>query len=439
MAGVKISALPAIPSATFTDEFASVQSGTTYRVTLQQALSLINDSKSVRVATTGALTATYSNGSSGIGRTLTNSGALAALSIDGVSLSLNDRVLVKDQGTAAENGVYTVSTVGDGSTAWVLTGALDSDEASEINQGDFYTVGAGTTNAKTQWIQTSVVSTVGTDDVDFESNVVAGAGITKTNNTVALTDPVTLTLGGTNNTSMSADDGAIVYSDASKLTLLAATATANQIILSGSNTAPSWSTATFASTYGASELLYSNGANTVEGLGTANSAMLRTNASGVPGWSASMTNGQLMIGSTGAAPTPATLTAGTGISISNSGGSITINSTGSGFSWTEVTGTSQSMAVNNGYIANNGAQVDLTLPASANIGDSISVVGKGSGGWKISQNAGQTTFSAGGSSTTTGVTGSIESASQHDSIELICVTANNDWVLTDFTGSLTFN
>ncbi|MFT2543135.1 hypothetical protein ACMWP9_34595, partial [Escherichia coli] len=79
------------------------------------------------------------------------------------------------------------------------------------------------------------------------------------------------------------------------------------------------------------------------GLTGANSATLVTNASGVPLMTASMTNGQVLIGSTGGTPTPATLIAGSGISISNGAGSITISGTGSGIGWTEVTGTSQSM------------------------------------------------------------------------------------------------
>lgn len=436
MAGVKISALPAITTPTLADEFAAVQSGVTYKVTLGQAMDVINDKPRVRVATTAALTATYSNGTSGVGRTLTNSGALAALTIDAIALNLNDRVLVKNQAAAAQNGIYYVSVVGDGATAWVLTGATDADTAGEIEQGNFYTVGVGTVNAKTQWIQTNVITTVGTDPIAYESNVVAGTGITKTTNTVSLTDPVTLTLGGTNNTSMVADDGAIVYSDASKLTLLAATATAGQMMRSGSNTAPTWSTATYAATYGASELLFNNGANTVEGLATANSALLSTDSSGVPAWTASLTNGQLLIGDTGNTPAVTTLTAGTGISIANGAGSITISAGGSGYSWTEVTGTSQAMAVNNGYIANNAGLVTCTLPATAALGDSVTVQGKGAGLFKIAQNAGQTVHFS-GSSTTTGVGGSLTAIAQFDSIEILCITANTDWAVSDSVGNFT--
>lgn len=197
------------------------------------------------------------------------------------------------------------------------------------------------------------------------------------------------------------------------------------------------STATFADTYAASSLLYSNGANSVEGLATANGAVLLTNNSGVPAWSATLTNGQLIIGNTGNTPSVATLTAGAGISIVNGAGTITISSTGGGYNWTEVTGTSQAMSVNSGYIANNAGLVTLTLPATANVGDTIIVQGKGSGGWRIAQNAGQT-IHFGTSDTTIGTGGYLESTNRYDSIELICITADTDFaVLTGVQGVLT--
>jgi hypothetical protein len=106
----------------------------------------------VRVQTTGNLTATYDNGSSGVGATLTNSGAQAAISIDGVTLSSADRVLVSEQTNAAHNGVYTVTTVGSGSTNWVLTRATDADsygpsDPDSLGQGDAFFIKEGSTNA----------------------------------------------------------------------------------------------------------------------------------------------------------------------------------------------------------------------------------------------------------------------------------------------------
>lgn len=197
------------------------------------------------------------------------------------------------------------------------------------------------------------------------------------------------------------------------------------------------STSTFADTYTASNLLYSNGANTVTGLATANSAALTTNSSGVPAWTASMTNGQLLIGSTGATPTPNTLTAGTGIGISNGAGSVTISVTGSGYTWTDVSGTSQSMAVNNGYVANNVGLVTLTLPSTAAFGSTVMIQGYGSGGWRVAQNAGQT-IHTGVLSTTTGVGGSLSSTNRYDSIEILCVVADTEWtILTGEKGVIT--
>lgn len=148
------------------------------------------------------------------------------------------------------------------------------------------------------------------------------------------------------------------------------------------------------------------------------------------------TNGQLPIGSTGANPTLATLTAGTGITITNAAGSITINGTGGGMTWTEVLGTSQAMAADNGYITNNGALVTCTLPATAAIGQSIEVQGKGAGLWKIAQNLGQT-IHFGTSDTTPGVGGSLAATNRYDCIHLRCITANTDFAVHSSLGNIT--
>jgi hypothetical protein len=121
--------------------------------------------------------------------------------------------------------------------------------------------------------------------------------------------------------------------------------------------------------------------------------------------SLALTNGQLAIGNTGSDPSAATLTAGTGVSITNGTGSITINALGGGLTWTSVTGTTQSMAVNNGYIANNAGLVTATLPATSAVGDTVAITGiNNATGWKIAQNAGNTIF-FGTSSTTAGTGG----------------------------------
>ena len=109
------------------------------------------------------------------------------------------------------------------------------------------------------------------------------------------------------------------------------------------------------------------------------------------------------------------------------------DNTGGGLTWSEVTGTTQSAAVGNGYICNNAAQVVVTLPASAAIGDIVAVVGKGAGGWKIAQNSGQTIYE-GALNTTSGTTGFVYNSTRYTSAELVCITANNDWVIRNKNG-----
>ncbi len=136
-----------------------------------------------------------------------------------------------------------------------------------------------------------------------------------------------------------------------------------------------------------------------------------------------LTNGQVLIGSTGAAPLAGTLTAGTGVSITNAANSITINAVGGGITWTTVTGTTQAISVNNGYVANNAGLVTATLPATATLGDVIAITGiNNATGWKIAQNANQQIF-FGTSSTTLGVTGSLASTATRDVVYLVCVVA----------------
>ena len=245
-----------------------------------------------------------------------------------------------------------------------------------------------------------------------------------------------LALGGTN-AALTADNGGIVYSNASSLAILAHTATAQQLLMSGASTTPQWSTTTYPLTNAINTIMYASSANALGSIAAANSSVLITSSAGVPSMSGAMTNGQLIIGSTGATPTAATLTAGTGITIANSAGSITISGAGSGYSWTEVTGTTQQMAVNNGYIANNAGLVTLTLPVSASLGDTVILQGKGVGLFKIGQNSGQT-IRFGNVSTTTGTGGSLTAIAQWNSIELLCITATTEWaVLTGTQGAFT--
>lgn len=130
---------------------------------------------------------------------------------------------------------------------------------------------------------------------------------------------------------------------------------------------------------------------------------------------------------------------GGGTSTSGAGSTITITSTGGGLPWTEilVVGPTQ-MAINNGYVTNNGARVQLLLPLTAAFGSNIRILGKGAGGWQINQNAGQSIV-LDSSSTTVGVGGTLQSDAFRDSIDLICTTADTVWTIADGIGNYIFN
>jgi hypothetical protein len=240
-----------------------------------------------------------------------------------------------------------------------------------------------------------------------------------------------LTRGGTN-ASLTADSGGIVYSSASALAIAASTATAGRMLQSGASAAPTWSTptypsasgaagailrsngtnnvystSTFADTYAASSLLYSNGANTVTGLATANSASLITTNAGVPLWSSPMTDGQLIIGSTGATPVATTLIQGSGVTITNGPGSITISATGSGGTVTSVSGTANRITSTGGatpvidIAATYVGQTSLTTLGTITTGTWTATVIAGQYGGTGVANTGKT-ITLGGNLTTSG-------------------------------------
>jgi hypothetical protein len=151
-----------------------------------------------------------------------------------------------------------------------------------------------------------------------------------------------------------------------------------------------------------------------------------------------LANGEILIGSTGFDPVPTTLTAGSGITIANNAGSITITATGaSGFTWNDVTSPTQAMLPNNGYLSDDPASlVTLSLPVTANFGDIIIVIGRSSMGWSINQNAGQSIIVS-GTTSTVGVGGSVSSTLPNNTINLICTVANTEFTAISVMGNLT--
>ena len=151
----------------------------------------INYHDSCQSSTAAALTTVnYSNGTNGVGATLTSS-VSAILSIDGVSPSVGDRVLIKDEAAQANNGIYTVTNTGAANAQFVLTRATDYSATGLVKSGDVILVIGGTKNGGTSWLQKTVDPTVGTSPIVFSQYAAVqtytnGSGISLNGNQFSL-------------------------------------------------------------------------------------------------------------------------------------------------------------------------------------------------------------------------------------------------------------
>ena len=286
----------------------------------------VNFHAACNYATVSALSAayTYNNGTSGVGATIT-AVAVGDLTIDGYTFTSGDvgkRILIKNEtGTyvsnilpsAAFNGVYTLTTAGTASVAFVLTRATDYDTSgsgtNEIDLGDFLLVIAGTTNANTSWVQqTPLPISVGTTSLVFiqftsgGQTYTAGTGLTLSANQFSITNT------GTAGTYGSASQVPVIVTNAQgQVTNVTNTA----IAIAGS---------------AVSGNITGNAANVTGTVDVAN---------GGTGLTTTPANGAIDIGN-GTGFTRATITAGSGITVTNASGSITIASTAGGGSVTSV-------------------------------------------------------------------------------------------------------
>ena len=280
--GATSTTLAGLTSVTLTQDPTSALQAATKQYVDTQVSTGIHFHAPVRVESPTNLNATYNNGSSGVGATLTNAGAQAALVIDGVTLSVADRVLIYQQTTQTENGIYVVTDVGSVSTNWILTRSSDADtfvsaSPTGLSEGSTVFVQQGTTGAGgTYTCNTVGTITFGTTNITFAQIssaqiYSAGTGLTLSGTQFSLTSPVATTLGGTGLTTFGATNRAIFSSGTTTLT---------------AGTLPTAAGGTGQTTY---------------------------------------TDGQLLIGKTSdGLLAKATLTQGTGITITNGTGAITV-------------------------------------------------------------------------------------------------------------------
>ena len=391
---------------------------------------------SVLVATTANLNAAYNNGVNGVGASLTNSGALTALVIDGISLAVGDRVLVKDESTQAYNGIYAVSVVGSGSVAWVLTRTPDYDGSNpySIQQGGFVIVVEGSTNELTTWIETNAGPfTVGTTPIVFQEQVVLSAV--------------------TNGTNLGSGDG-IFAGLASTLLEFKSLKAGSNVTLTPTGTditISSVGTVTGATNLGGDGLYTSLSGGNLQFKGLAAGSNITLTPSGSTISIASTNPGGTITGGVSLGGTNAVyagtsganleflgITAGTNVSIANDGVQLTISASGGGggsFMWNAVAGTTQAASVANGYVCTNAALTTVTLPGTCAVGDLVSIQGAGVGGWVAQANTGQTVVQFNSGSTTT-TAGTVTASGQYDAINLICVGTNTTWAINSSTSEL---
>lgn len=339
----------------------------------------INFHQSCRLATTTALAAnTYNNGASGVGATLT-ANANGALSVDSVAVVVGNRILVKNEVTQANNGVYTVTQTGSAGAPYILTRASDFDTAGagvdKIDAGDFFLITAGTTQANTSWVQqTPLPITVGSTAIVFTQ---FGAPLTYSAGTGLSESPAyTFNIANTAVT-------AATYGSASQVPVFAVNAqgqltlVTNTSIAIASGAVSGLAASATTDTTNASNISsgtlptgrISGSYTGITGVGTLTAGTWNATAIGTAyggtGLTATPTNGQLAIGN-GTGYTLANLTAGTNVSISNSAGGITISATPSaGGTVTSVAMTVPAFLTVTGSPITTSGSLDVTLSGTA--------------------------------------------------------------------------
>ena len=241
---------------------------------------------SCKYATTADLSATYANGTAGVGATLT-ADANGALTVDGATPSVDDRILVMDQSDAEENGIYTVTTVGNAGAAFVLTRATDADTGTEFTGGTFTFVETGTANADNGYVFThNGAPTMGTTELAVAQfsgagQITAGSGMTKSANTMNV-------VGGTG-----------ITANANDIQIAADWTGQNTITTLGTITTGQWQSTdvavayggTGASTFTSNGILYGNAANAIQVTAAGTDGYFLYSSGGPPSWTNQLDGG----------------------------------------------------------------------------------------------------------------------------------------------------
>lgn len=379
---------------------------------------------------------------SGVGATLTNAGTQAALEIDNVAMTVADRVMVRLQTNGEENGVYVVTTVGSGSTNWVLTRSSDTNKVNPsdpngLGTGDyFYTqdgdLNAGDSHVLTTEPNTMIIGYTPLTYTQFSGAVTytGGTNIDVTGQVISLTGTVAATNGGTGTATVTTGD--LLYGSAantwSKLPIgsayrsLVVNGAGTQVEWNGvslnqagavSGSLPATNGGTGLSSYATGDLIYSSASNTLSALAgntsTTKQFLVQTgtgSASAAPTWGSIVagdvpTLNQNTTGSAGSVANA--LTAGTGLTASatyNGSAAITFNATGTTIN--SQTGAYVLLAADAGKtisITTGGVTIPASVLAAGNI---VTIYNNSGSSQTITQGSGLTLQWAGQTSSTTG-------------------------------------
>ena len=199
-------------------------------------LSLTHAGPVITTLTNGTGLTITSRANSGVGAKLTNAGTQVALTVDGVLLSVGNRVLVYLQTNGFENGIYDVTNTGSPSTNWELTrsaneNTYDPKSTSALGEGDYFFVQEGITSAGESYVLTTpgtiVFGTTNLTFTQFAKSIpyTGGTNIDVTGQVISLTGQVAVANGGTGASTLT---GALIGNGTSPVTSV--TGTAGQIL-----------------------------------------------------------------------------------------------------------------------------------------------------------------------------------------------------------------
>lgn len=379
------------------------------------------------VASNGNFLSTYNNGSSGVGATLTAS-ANGFATIDGTLLSLGDLVLFKDQTNTYENGIYTVTYVGDLSSSAIYTRYTEFDEPSQMTMGYLIFTIVGNTNAKKGYQLLNDVATVGVSSVDFQQVTIAPI--------TSSTDNALIRWSGVNGEIVK--DSVAILTDIGDLTGLnlidvgnieitgnkiEATSLNMQLIVGGSA-----SIELVSPTVTIEESLVHGGDTDNRFVFGTDTQEFRT--AGVTRFD--INNSGARFGATGARitsiSTDTALTADSDtLGVTQHAVKTYVDNNAGQLPYDIILGTT-TLSVNKGYVSEPilpGLPI-YTLPASCNVGDVIIVIGNSAQLYQVKANTGQTIVWG---STVSSSGGYVQANEAYDVVKLTCISSSSRWAV----------